>query len=123
MIQKFYFGNPVDTGAVVKNVDVTKGELSFGKVINEWPFEWNYELSKDDVVYGLGESRRGQNKRGHKYVSWCSDTPNQEETTNSLYGAHNFIVISGIYFSNFLIFIKHRINNRVRYFNNITNFG
>lgn len=95
MIQKFYFGNPVDTGAVVKNVDVTKGELSFGKVINEWPFEWNYELSKDDVVYGLGESMRGQNKRGHKYVSWCSDTPNQEETTNSLYGAHNFLIIFG----------------------------
>lgn len=95
MIQKFYFGNPVDTGAVVKNVDVTKGELSFGKVINEWPFEWNYELSKDDVVYGLGESMRGQNKRGYKYVSWCSDTPNQEETTNSLYGAHNFLIIFG----------------------------
>ena len=44
MIQKFYFGNPVDTGAVVKNVDVTKGELSFGKVINEWPFSGHINI-------------------------------------------------------------------------------
>ena len=95
MITKFIFGSPVETGAVTENVSISEGKPAFGKVINSWPFEWTYTLEKDDVVYGLGESMRGMNKRGFKYVSWCSDTPHQEECTESLYGAHNFLLIYG----------------------------
>lgn len=44
-------------------------------------------------MYGLGENVRGINKRGWRYVSNCSDNPNHCEHTNSLYGAHNFIMM------------------------------
>lgn len=44
-------------------------------------------------MYGLGENVRGMNKRGWRYVSNCSDNPNHCEHTNSLYGAHNFIIM------------------------------
>ena len=57
---------------------------------------FNYEMENDDVVYGLGEANGGLNKRGAVYRSFCSDEPNQTEDKQSLYGAHNFIVISGM---------------------------
>lgn len=95
MIQKLIFGEPVETGAVVENILEAKGSLQFGKIVSKWPFEWEYSLEAEDVVYGLGESMRGINKRGGKYESWCSDCPNQVETTPSLYGAHNFVIVYG----------------------------
>lgn len=95
MVTKIDFGMPVDTGAVVGTVGKTAEKLSFGKVESAWPFEWKYTLGKNDKVFGLGESMRGMNKRGWHYSSWCSDCPDQFETTQSLYGAHNFIIIVG----------------------------
>lgn len=44
-------------------------------------------------MYGLGENVRGTNKRGWRYISNCTDNPNHCENTNSLYGAHNFIMV------------------------------
>ena len=52
-------------------------------------------MEENDIVYGLGESNRGINKRGYCYVSDCSDDPNHTEDKRSLYAAHNFILISG----------------------------
>ncbi|MBR1758696.1 MAG: alpha-glucosidase, partial [Lachnospiraceae bacterium] len=46
-----------------------------------------------DLVYGLGETVRGMNKRGWIYVSNNADDPHHQETTRSLYGAHNFFVV------------------------------
>ena len=46
-------------------------------------------------VYGLGEQIRGINKRGWSYTSNCTDDPHHTETTHSLYGAHNFLIIGG----------------------------
>lgn len=48
-----------------------------------------------DKVYGLGENVRGINKRGWIYQSKCSDEPEHLEDRRSLYGAHNFFVVSG----------------------------
>ncbi len=52
-------------------------------------------LEKGEIVYGLGEQVRGMNKRGWLYVSDCTDEPHHQEDTHSLYGAHNFLLLSG----------------------------
>ena len=97
MIKKFVYGNPIETGAVVKPVEASADPIQYltelemnGNLI------FNYEMENDDVVYGLGEANGGLNKRGAVYRSFCSDEPNQTEDKQSLYGAHNFIVISGM---------------------------
>ena len=54
-----------------------------------------YTMDDTDVIYGLGEANRGINKRGYIYTSNCADDPNHTEEKVSLYGAHNFIIISG----------------------------
>lgn len=41
------------------------------------------------------ENVRGMNKRGWIYESNCTDDPVHLEETKSLYGAHNFILVSG----------------------------
>lgn len=94
MITKFTFGDSINTGAVVEKVQEQK-LFSKGKLISSWPFNWEYELSREDKVFGLGEALRGINKRGFKYTSWCSDECNQTESKLSLYGAHNFVIIFG----------------------------
>ncbi len=95
MIEKYCFGQPVWTGAVVEDAELSKGRFPFGTIKSEWPFEWNYTLDSQDIVYGLGESMGGINKRGRKLVSWCSDESHQDETKESIYGAHNFLIIFG----------------------------
>lgn len=96
MINKFRFGNPIiQTDAVVNDVSLSKNSLGLGSVKSDWPFLFEYKMSKDDMIFGLGENVRGINKRGFHYTSWCSDKPNGNESDSSLYGAHNFIVIFG----------------------------
>lgn len=95
MIQRFSYGAVVETNAVVGTIKPDTGVPSFGTVTSDSPFLWNYPMGPDDIVYGLGENMRGMNKRGFRYVSWCSDQSNQNESTESLYGAHNFMLISG----------------------------
>ena len=85
MIQKTVYGQPVETGAVVIDMEGSKE--------TQWPFAWQYKMDVDDVVFGLGENMHGINKRGFIYISWCSDVPNQNEFTSSMYGAHNFAII------------------------------
>ncbi len=58
-------------------------------------FCYQCQMSDTDVIYGLGEANRGINKRGYRYVSNCTDDPHHTEDKTSLYGAHNFIVVSG----------------------------
>lgn len=52
-----------------------------------------YRMRKTTRVYGLGEANRGINKRGFRYVSFCSDEPSHTEEKESLYGAHNFLLL------------------------------
>ncbi len=95
MICKYIFGNPIKTGAVVCNVEACKDSVKYFTVAENNNITLTTSLNSDDIVYGLGETVRGINKRGWRYVSFCADDPNHVENKESLYGAHNFIIISG----------------------------
>ena len=93
MIQKYVYGHPFPTDAVVKEIETAKEPLPFFETDNQGSF--TDTLAEDDIVYGLGEQIRGINKRGWQYVSWNYDNPNHHEDTRSLYGSHNFIIVCG----------------------------
>ncbi len=97
MIKKYVFGEPTETGAVELDIEPCEGVVDcFNEIETDEGFIFNYTMNDDDIVYGLGEANRGINKRGGMYRSFCTDEPNQTEEKQSLYGAHNFIVITGI---------------------------
>lgn len=93
MIQKFIFGSPIETLAVVEDTPVCGDKLPFFEITDNGSF--SCKLAENDIVYGLGEQVRGINKRGWKYTSCNADNPNHQEDTVSLYGAHNFLIVSG----------------------------
>ena len=95
MVRKYVFGNPFETEAIVKEVQAESGMPAYGEISVEEGFSFTYRLAEDDMVYGLGEANRGLNKRGYCYISDCADDPEHTEDKRSLYGAHNFVVISG----------------------------
>ena len=95
MIQKYTYGTPFETDAIVTSIPASEGAPAYGTISTENGFSFTYDMDDNDVVYGLGESNRGINKRGYVYESNCSDQPNHTEDKISLYGAHNFLVISG----------------------------
>ena len=95
MITKYTFGKPFDAESVVIDVPKTTGSVPFGTISAGKAFKWEYDLKQNDIVYGLGQTMKGINLRGSRFVSWCLDQPNQEEDTESLYGAHNFIIVFG----------------------------
>ena len=90
MVKKYVFGTPIETDAVVKEIKETSWK---DDIFQKEGNVFHYLLKTDEIVYGLGENVRGINKRGWRYVSNCSDNPNHCEHTNSLYGAHNFIMM------------------------------
>ena len=95
MIRKYTYGTPFETEAVVYDISVSDGAPAYGVIDTQDGFSFTYIMDEEDIVYGLGESNRGINKRGYCYISNCSDDPNHTEDKFSLYGAHNFIIISG----------------------------
>ncbi len=95
MTEKYMFGRPFETDAVVVDVPEAQGALPYGSVSVTDGFCFTYRMGEDDIVYGLGEANRGINKRGFCYVSDCTDEPNHLEDLRSLYGAHNFLVVAG----------------------------
>lgn len=95
MIKKYVLGEPFETEAVMVSVEQTPGMMEFGKTEIQNGFSFTYTMDDKDVIYGLGEANRGINKRGYIYTSNCADDPNHTEEKVSLYGAHNFIIISG----------------------------
>ncbi len=96
MIKKFTFGNPINTGAVVQNIEAFSADnLFLNHRINNGKLIIEFNMQPNDIVYGLGEAPRGINKRGWVYESFCSDDPFHTETKSSLYAAHNFILLSG----------------------------
>jgi len=117
MIKKYTFGHPFETDAVpktsaaffkdgekselrkfmeIKFTDVNEAESSTESYSDaENGCEMLMQLNKDDRVYGLGEAVRGINKRGWIYESWCTDESEHTEDKRSLYGAHNFLIVSG----------------------------
>ena len=95
MIRKYRYGAPFDTEAVTETIETANGAFPYGKISLERGFDFTYVMDADDIVYGLGEANRGINKRGYCYISNCTDDPNHTEDKRSLYGAHNFIIVSG----------------------------
>lgn len=98
MVRKYVFGEPFETEAVVAEMEAQEqvADIGCGSIsVEEGNFSFGYEMDKEDVIYGLGQANRGINKRGYIYVSNCTDDPNHTEEKTSLYGAHNFIIISG----------------------------
>lgn len=95
MIRKYVYGIPFETESVVTEMEAVKGTPAYGTVCVEDGFRFACALDEEDVVYGLGEANRGMNKRGYCYISDCTDDPDHTEDKRSLYGAHNFIVVSG----------------------------
>ncbi|MBQ8316436.1 MAG: alpha-glucosidase [Lachnospiraceae bacterium] len=102
MIQRFRFGTPIETCAVIEELSVTEGKLPFFDLTYSGEtddaisgLEFIYTLKDKDIVYGLGEQVRGINKRGWIYTSCNADDPHHHEDTKSLYGSHNFLLISG----------------------------
>ena len=95
MIRKYRYGTPFDTEALTEKIETTEGIFPYGKISQEEGFAFTYIMDEDDIVYGLGESNRGINKRGYCYISNCTDDPEHTEDKRSLYGAHNFIIVSG----------------------------
>ncbi len=105
MIRKYVYGTPLETEAVVAKMKETEGQPDYGTISLKDGFEFFYQMSDEDMVYGLGEANGGINKRGNRYVSKCTDDPDHTEDKQSLYGAHNFIVLSGK--ENFGIFVDY----------------
>lgn len=95
MIQKHVFGKPFETEAVISPVPVSPETPDWGSIRTADGFSFSFTMDDDDIVYGLGEANRGINKRGYLYVSNCTDDDDHNESKTSLYGAHNFIIISG----------------------------
>ncbi len=95
MIERFTFGTTIQTGAVVQELEAAPSGavMQFGTLCSSSPFKWTYRMDRGDMVFGLGEQMKGINKRGGLYESWCSDVPNQDEFTHSMYGAHNFLIV------------------------------
>lgn len=56
---------------------------------------FTYTMDPDDIVFGLGENINGVNKRNFTYVSRCMDGARHTEDRQSLYAAHNFILVNG----------------------------
>ena len=96
MVNKYRLGQPFDTEAVVEKMDALPFEdIPFEKETKDNFTSISFDLGKDDIIFGLGETVRGINKRGWIYESWCSDETTHSEDKRSLYGAHNFIVVRG----------------------------
>ena len=118
MIREYIFGKPFETYAVADRdgiltepvADDIIEKLGWQKDVADKALEqyggitwddsecvvtYSVEMNKDDIVYGLGENIRGINKRGWIYESKCSDDAIHDEFKSSLYGAHNFIMLSG----------------------------
>lgn len=92
MIQRFCFGKMVPTDTVVQTLAPAEGPVP---LLTPDGTGWLYRMAPTDVVYGLGETLRGINKRGWHYTSFCTDDPIHSEDKVSLYGAHNFFVVDG----------------------------
>ncbi len=95
MIKKYVFGNPFETEAVVEKIKTERGLPEYGDISAEKGFSLSYIMEETDIIYGLGEANRGINKRGYCYISNNTDIPEHTEDQRSLYGAHNFLVVSG----------------------------
>ena len=93
MIKRFTLGEPLSTNAVV--ADISSESLSDFPLSLELgdKIRISFSAAADEIIFGLGETVRGINKRGWIYESWCSDEGVHTPDKRSLYASHNFIVV------------------------------
>ncbi|MDO4284158.1 MAG: glycoside hydrolase family 31 protein [Eubacteriales bacterium] len=104
MIRHFRIGSPIETESVVRQVAVEETEPGRiqeklaqavpGTKVLAADKALSFALGDGDIVYGLGETVRGMNKRGWLYQSNCSDDPYHLEEKHSLYAAQNFLLVT-----------------------------
>lgn len=94
MIFKYAFGRPFKTDAVIKSFPLVNSLPDYIEMSQDKK-SFTAKLGVDDIIYGLGESVRGINKRGFRYISYCTDDFSHTEDKSSLYAAHNFFVVDG----------------------------
>lgn len=111
-IYKYSFGNPVNTSSVtagrgipVANMPIGHFEVSCGNNIM-----LKLVMDSKDVIYGLGENLKGLNKRGGLYQAFCTDNSTHTPDKNSLYGAHNFLIVDGLEQFGIFIDFPGRVN-------------
>ena len=92
MVKRFTFGNPIETEVVLKKPQAVSGSVP---LFVQQGNSFTLEMTDDEIVWGLGEAVRGINKRGFVYESFCTDDCEHTEEKRSLYGAHNFLLLSG----------------------------
>ena len=90
MIQRFSFGHPFPTQSVVLTLPAESGPVPF---LTPDGSGWQFTLSEQAAVYGLGEMPRGINKRGWHYITNNTDESRHSEDKLSYYGAHNFLLV------------------------------
>lgn len=106
MIEKYIFGQPLETGAVVRAIPQSGKQFQLMQLAeSDTGIELSCRMDAQDVVYGLGEQVRGINKRGFSYISNATDDPFHLENKHSLYGAHNFLILGRKDKSSFGIFV------------------
>ena len=99
MIKNYIFGKPIKTDAVIEPVeeirDFSYEEVPFVTVgkNDKDDLTIHYDLAAEDIVYGLGETMRGINKRGGRYISYNTDDPKHRPDMPSMYGSHNFLIV------------------------------
>lgn len=96
MIRRYDFGSPIHTGAVVRELAVENAAVPFfATEVKDSQVRFTIHMDADDLVFGLGESLRGINKRGHLYRAWNSDDFSHTENKASIYASHNLLLFSG----------------------------
>ena len=97
---KFSFGNPFNTGAVISNskdLKEIKKEVPFFEITNENDtIKLTYKMKSKDKIYGLGEMMGSLNKRGKKYKTYSNDVPVHTPDLENLYGNHPFLIVDGV---------------------------
>ena len=96
MIRRYDFGAPISTGAIAIPQPVcTDAMPRFTVEKNGSAVSFRVKMDEDDQIFGLGESVRGINKRGHRFRAWNSDDFSHTEDKASLYASHNLVIFSG----------------------------
>lgn len=96
MVKKYSYGKVFVTDAVIENIMCSDERVEYFDIQdNKDGYELTRTMHTNDVVYGLGQSVRGINKRGWIYRMNNTDDPVHSEDKTSLYGSHGFAVFDG----------------------------
>lgn len=95
MITKWISGTPYQLDAVVAEVPAADSAVGLNVAEDGKGLHFVRLLNPQDQVFGLGETTKGMNKRGSRMIMYNSDNPHHKPETLSLYGAHNFVVVTG----------------------------